>query len=172
MSFFFLEATAFAKLFVREPGTDELIHLLETVEDNRKLISAATPLEVYAAIRRRERSGHIAPDAAAAALEMLRVEAGRIVQQPLNPGVLESARQLLDRTSLRWPEALQLGSALTARDMFPGTGITFVASSPALLDAARAEGLEPLDPSSIVPPGLPAADAQTVADAQAATETV
>lgn len=172
MSFFFLEATAFAKLFVREPGTDELIHLLETVEDNRKLISAATPLEVYAAIRRRERSGHIAPDAAAAALEMLRVEAGRIVQQPLNPGVLESARQLLDRTSLRWPEALQLGSALTARDMFPGTGITFVASSPALLDAARAEGLEPLDPSSIVPPGPPAADAQTVADAQAATETV
>ena len=54
---FFLEATAFAKLFVREPGTDALIRLLESVEDNRKLISAATPLEVYAAIRRRERSG-------------------------------------------------------------------------------------------------------------------
>jgi hypothetical protein len=42
VSFFFLEATAFAKLFVREPGTDALIHLLESVEDNRKLISAAT----------------------------------------------------------------------------------------------------------------------------------
>src|SRR5580658_9215643 len=112
---------------------------MENVEDNRKLISAATPLEVYAAIRRRERSGQIAPEAAAAALEMLRIEAGRMVQQPLNPGVLESARQLLDRTSLRWPEALQLGSALTARDMFPSTGITFVASSVALLDAARTE---------------------------------
>ncbi len=149
MSFYFLEATAFAKLFVREPGTDALIHLLENVEDNRKLISAASPLEVYAAIKRRERSGHIAPDAAAAALEMLRIEAGRMVQQPLNPGVLESARQLLDRTSLRWPEALQLGSALTARDMFPSTGITFVASSAVLLDAARAEGLEPLDPSNL-----------------------
>ncbi len=43
MSFYFLEATAFAKLFVREPGTDALIRLLETVEDNRKLISAASP---------------------------------------------------------------------------------------------------------------------------------
>jgi predicted nucleic acid-binding protein len=154
VSFFFLEATAFAKLFVREPGTDALIRLLENVEDNRKLISAASPLEVYAAIRRRERSGHIAPEAAAAALEMLRIEAGRMVQQPLNPGVLESARQLLDRTSLRWPEALQLGSALTARDMFPSTGITFVASSAALLDAARAEGLEPLDPSNLDPSNL------------------
>jgi predicted nucleic acid-binding protein len=172
VSFFFLEATAFAKLFVREPGTDELIHLLETVEDNRKLISAATPLEVYAAIRRRERSGHIAPEAAAAALEMLRVEAGRMVQQPLNPGVLESARQLLDRTSLRWPEALQLGSALTARDMFPGTEITFVACSAALLDAAKTEGFEPLDPSRTVPPGLPAAGAETASDPQVATETM
>ena len=59
MSFYFLEATAFAKLFVREAGTDALISLMETAEDNRKLISAATPLEVYAAIRRRERSGQI-----------------------------------------------------------------------------------------------------------------
>ncbi|MGO8934741.1 MAG: type II toxin-antitoxin system VapC family toxin [Terracidiphilus sp.] len=154
MSLYFLEATAFARLFVREPGTDALIHLMETVEDNRKLISAASPLEVYAAIRRRERAGQIAPAAAASALELLRVESARMVQQPLNPGVLETARQLLDRTSLRWPEALQLGSALTARDMFPGTAITFVAASPSLLDAARAEGLESLDPSSLVPSSL------------------
>jgi uncharacterized protein len=154
VSFYFLEATAFARLFVREPGTDQLIHLLETVEDNRKLISAATPLEVYAAIRRRERSGQVSPQSAAAALELLRVESARMVQQPLNPGVLETARQLLDRTTLRWPEALQLGSALTARDMFPGTAIRFVTASPALLEAAQAEGLDPLDPVSL-PVSLP-----------------
>ena len=156
MSFFFLDATAFAKLFVRESGTDALIRLLENMEDNRKLISSATPLEVYAAIKRRERSGQIAPEAAAVALELLRIEAGRMVQQPLNPGVLESARQLLDRTALRWPEALQLGSALTARDMFPSTGITFVSSSSALLEAAKAEGLEPLDIANL-PAAMPEA---------------
>jgi len=149
VSLYFLETTAFVRLFVREPGTDALIRLMESVEDNRKLISAATPLEVYAAIRRRERSGQIAPEAAAAALELLRTESARMVQQPLNPGVLETARQLLDRTTLRWPETLQLGSALTARDMFPGTTITFVAASPALLDAAKAEGLESLDPANL-----------------------
>lgn len=147
MSLYFLEATAFAKLFVREPGTDALIRLMETVEDNRKLISAGTPLEVYAAIRRRERSGDIAPADAAAALEILRLEAARMVQQPLNPAVLESARQLLDRTRLRWPCALQLGAALTARDMFQGTAITFVSSSQEMLDAAREEGMETLDPA-------------------------
>jgi uncharacterized protein len=153
VSFYFLEATAFAKLFVRETGTDALIELLEPVEDNRKLISAATPLEVYAAIRRCERAGKIAPEAAERALELVRSESARMVQQPLNPAVLELARQLLDRTRLRWPEALQLGSVLAARDMFPGTDIVFVAASARLLDAARANGLETLDPVKL-PTGL------------------
>lgn len=149
MSFFFLEATAFAKLFVREPGTDALIELLEPIEDNRKLISAVTPLEVYAAIRRRDRSGHIAPEAAARALETLRLESGRMVQQPLNPAVLEAARQLIDRTTLRWAETLQLGSVLAARDMFPGTEITFVSASAQLLEAAKMQGLATIDPVNL-----------------------
>jgi hypothetical protein len=146
VSLYFLEATAFAKLFLQEPGTAALIQLLETVEDNRKLVAAGTPLEVYAAIRRREHAGSIRAEDAAAALATLRMEAARIVQQPLNPAVLETTRQLLDRTLLRWPAALQLGAALTARDMFQGTPITFVSSSAELLEAAKNEGLETLNP--------------------------
>ncbi|MGB8260911.1 MAG: hypothetical protein WCE75_11195, partial [Terracidiphilus sp.] len=89
MSCYFLEASAFARLFVQEAGTGALIKLMETVEDNRKLIAASTPLEVYAAIRRRERSGAIGSEDAARALEILRLEAARTVQEPLNPAVLE-----------------------------------------------------------------------------------
>lgn len=147
MSCYFLESTAFAKLFVQEAGTDALIKLMEAVEDNRKLISASTPLEVYAAVRRRERSSDISPEDALAALEILRMEAARMVQQPLNPAVLEAARQLLDRTTLRWPDTLQLAAALVARDMFQGTEIIFVSASPQLLEAARAEGFHSLDPA-------------------------
>ncbi len=148
MSFYFLEATAFAKLFVQEPGSDALIQLLEPIEDNRKLISASTPLEIYAAIRRRERAGDIAAEDAASALESLRLESARMVQQPLNPAVIEAARQLLDRTRLPWPDALQLGAALAARDMFLTTKIVFVSASPRLLEAARNEGLSVLDPAN------------------------
>jgi predicted nucleic acid-binding protein len=158
VSCYFLEATAFAKLFVQEQGTDALIRLMEAVEDNRKLISASTPLEVYAAIRRRERSGAISAEDAASALEVLRLEAARMVQEPLNPAVLEAARQLLDRTSLRWPDTLQLAAALVARDMFQGTEIIFVSASQALLEAARAEGLHALDPAKEVP--APAKEAE------------
>jgi uncharacterized protein len=146
VSCYFLESTAFVKLFVQEPGTNGLIRLMETVEDNRKLIAAGTPLEVYAAIRRRERAGEISSADAAAALEILRIEAARMVQEPLNPAVLEAARQLLDRTKLRWTEALQLGAALVAREMFRGTEIVFISASFTLLEAARAEGFQALDP--------------------------
>lgn len=165
MSIFFLEATAFARLFVREPGTEALVRLMESVEDNRKLISASTPIEVYAAIRRRERAGDIAPEAAITAFELLRAEAARMVQQPLNLGVLEAARCLLDRTALRWPEALQLGAALAARDMFPSTRIAFVSASAALLEAAKIEGLDAIDPAK-----LPAPAPKTETEAEAVKE--
>lgn len=149
MSFYFLEATAFIKLFAQEPGTAELIGLMEAAEDNRKLISASTPLEVYGALKRRERAGDIAADDVASALTVLRMESARMVQQPMNPAVIEAARQLLDRTSLRWTDALQLGAAITARDMFQGSEIVFVSASNHLREAAAGEGFKVLNPADI-----------------------
>jgi hypothetical protein len=64
--------------------------------------------------------------------------------------VLEAARQLLDRTTLRWPDTLQLGAAAVARDMFQGTEIIFVSSSAPLLEAATSEGFNTLDPTKEV----------------------
>jgi predicted nucleic acid-binding protein len=120
---------------------------MDAVEDNRKLISASTPLEIYSAVRRRQRDGGISAEDAAAALDILRLEAARMVQQPLNPAVLEAARQLLDRTSLRWPDTLQLGAAVVARDMFQGTEIIFVSASQQLREAAKTEGFHVIDPA-------------------------
>ena len=149
MSCYFLETAAFAQLFVRQKGTEALVKLMESVEDNRKLISASTPLEVYAAIRRAERAGTIGTAEAALALESLRQEAARMVQEPLNPAVLEAARQLLDRTELRWPDALQIAAAQVAREMFAGTEILFVTTSPRMVEAAKAEGFKTIDPTEI-----------------------
>ena len=156
MSFYFLEATAFLRLFVQAQGTDALVRLMESADDNRKLISSSTPLEIYAVIRLRERQGDISAEDATSALSVLRLESARIVQQPLNPAVLEAARQLLDRSSLRWTEALQLGAALAAREMFQGTEIVFVSTSQRMLDAAAVEGFGVLDPTKGIP------DAQAV----------
>ena len=146
MSCYFLDSTAFVKLFVQEDGTEAIIRLMEATEDNRKLISAGTPLEVYAALKRRERVGGISAEDSDAARTILRVEAARMVQQPLNPAVLEAARQLLDRHELRSAEALQLGAAVVAREMFQGMEIIFVSADQRLLDAAKSEHFETLNP--------------------------
>jgi uncharacterized protein len=146
VSCYFLDSTAFVKLFVQEAGTDTIIRLMEATEDNRKLISAGTPLEVYAALKRRERAGGIVAEDSEAARSILRVEAARMVQQPLNPAVLEAARQLIDRHELRSSEALQLGAAVVAREMFQGMEIIFVSADPTLLQAAKLERFETLDP--------------------------
>ena len=115
---------------------------------------------VYSAIRRRERkAGDISAENATVALEILRLESARMVQEPLNPAVLEAARQLLwiDQP-LRWPDALELGAALGARDMFQGTEIVFVSASLKLLEAAKAEGFHALDPAK--EPAEPAKEAE------------
>jgi uncharacterized protein len=147
VSCYFLDSTAFVKLFVQEAGTEAIIRLMEATEDNRKLISAGTPLEVYAALKRRERAGAIAPEDAEAARNILRVEAARMVQQPLNPAVLEAARQVLDRHELRSAEAMQLGAAVVTREMFQGMEIVFVSADQRLLDAAKEEHFQTLNPS-------------------------
>jgi len=147
VSCYFLDSTAFVKLFVQEAGTEAIIRLMEATEDNRKLISAGTPLEVYAALKRRERAGAIAPEDAEAARNILRVEAARMVQQPLNPAVLEAARQVLDRHELRSAEALQLGAAVVTREMFQGIEIVFVSADQRLLDAAKEEHFQTMNPS-------------------------
>jgi uncharacterized protein len=146
---YFLDSTAFIKLFVQEAGTEAIIKLMEATEDNRKLISAGTPLEVYAALKRRERTGGLAAEDSEAARNILRVEAARMVQQPLNPAVLEAARRVLDRHELSATEALQLGAAQVAREMFQGMLIIFVASDGRLLEAAKAEKFEVLNPASL-----------------------
>lgn len=148
MSCYFLDSTAFVKLFVQEAGTDAIIRLMEATEDNRKLISAGTPLEVYAALKRRERLGGLAPEDSEGARNILRVEAARMVQQPLNPAVLEAARQVLDRHELRSSEAIQLGAAVVAREMFQGIEIVFVSSDKRLLEAAKEEHFETLNPAA------------------------
>ena len=160
MSRYFLDSTAFVKLFVQEAGTDTMIRLMEAAEDNSKLISAITPLDVYAALLRRERAGDISPQDAQSARDILRLEAARMVQQPLNPAVLEAARQLLDHYDLRSQEALQLASIIVAREMAQGLEITLLTTNARLLQAARQEHFPAINPIETQPCPNPAIQPQ------------
>lgn len=146
MSFYFLESSALAKLFVFENGSEALIRRLEQVDDMRKLVSSLASLEVRSAIRRRQRSGEIPPTDAEGALDALAAESLRWVEQPISPSVIETARLVLDQHALRALDALHLATCLVARDTLQMTDIYFVSSDRNLLEAAGAEGFQVLDP--------------------------
>lgn len=148
MTLYFLESSALAKLFVAEPGSDRMIELLEPLAQPQKLISSLGPLEVRAAIRRRERAGDLSPQHASQALEALTSEAASMTEQMMNASVMEAAKQMLDRHALRTLDAVQLASCWVARFTTGITDIVFVASDRVLLQAAAAEGFPTLNPEA------------------------
>ena len=146
MTYYFLESSALAKLFVMEDGSEPLIRLMEQTEDARKLVSSLASLEVRSAIRRRQRAGEIPAGDADLALDHLAAECLRMVEQPISPAVIEMTRYVLDQHPLRALDALHLATCLVARDTLQATDIYFVSSDEPLLDAAETENFQILDP--------------------------
>jgi predicted nucleic acid-binding protein len=149
LTYYFLESSAFAKLFVFEQGSAALIRLMEQVDDSRKLVSSLASLEVRSAIRRRQRAGDILPSDADQALDGLRAECTRIVEQPVIPAVIEGARLVLDSHPLRALDALHLATGVVMRDTLHVSDICFVSADDALLKAASAEQFLTLNPLQI-----------------------
>jgi predicted nucleic acid-binding protein len=149
LSWYFLESSAFAKLFILEEGSEALIHLLQDVDDSRKLLSALAPLEVRSAIRRRERSDDISSSDADRALENVARECLRIIEQPVTATVVEAACAMLDIHPLRALDALQLATCIVARETLRVDDIHFASSDEILMRAAKAEGFAVLNPISM-----------------------
>ncbi|MGH9406686.1 MAG: type II toxin-antitoxin system VapC family toxin [Terriglobia bacterium] len=148
LTLYFLESSALAKLFVQEKGSDELITLVEPLSQPQKVVSTLAGVEVHSAIRRRERAGELAPAHAAEALVILAAELARMTEQPVNPLVIDAARQMLDNHPLRALDAIQLASCWAVRAVSGINDLVFATSDKALLQAAAAEGFQVLDPAS------------------------
>lgn len=146
MTCYFLESSAFAKLFIFEPGSDPLIHLLENVNDSQKLVSALASLEVRSAIRRRQRAGDILDADADIALDNLAAESLRLFEQPLSPAIIDVAKLVLDSHPLRAMDALHIATCIVMRDTLRVSDLCFVSADDSLLKAASAEQFPVLDP--------------------------
>lgn len=149
MKHYFLETSAFVKLFVKEEGTDFLIRLVENVEDTRKLVSSFVALEVRSVFRKRLESGQLTEEQARSLVDAVAGEANRIVEHPANASVIEMARYVLDRHALSTIQAIHLATALTARDILQLPDVVFVSADEQLIESAKHEGLEVLNPVTI-----------------------
>ncbi len=147
MALYYLETSALVKLYVLEPGTDQLLQLAYNSAENRLAVLALSPVEVRSAIRRRERAGDIDPKAAVLLLDRLQQHLQtRFLRQVLNDTVLDSAMEMIDRYALRAFDAIQLAGCLALRTAVGTETLTFVCADKQLLEAARSELLSVLDP--------------------------
>ena len=115
-------------------------------DDRNMVVSAMAKIEARSAICRLRKEGRLIPDEATVLFASIAAEIRRLIEQPVNPPILEVASGLVDRYDLRALDAVQLGSAVVARDLISAPEMRFVASDHALLSAAGEEGFTTWDP--------------------------
>lgn len=147
MNLHFLDTSALVKLYVRELGTDGLLHVARDPQ-NQLVILALSAIELRSAIRRRERAGDLVGDTAATILSTLDNHLkGRLISVPLTDAILDTARDMIDRYPLRAYDAVQLAACISLRLAATFDRLMFVCSDKQLLEAARSERLQVLDPT-------------------------
>jgi hypothetical protein len=126
----------------------KMAQFADAVDDRSKVMSVLTAVEGSSALCRLRKSKFMSLAEADLALKLLSAGMTNVILQPVNPQVLEAASILIDRHYLRAMDAVQLGSAVVARDLMNAPDMRFIASDKELLAAALAEGFDVWDPSA------------------------
>jgi predicted nucleic acid-binding protein len=135
------------KLYVREPGTDQMLRLADPAGGHTLAVLGLTRVEFRSAVRQRERAGDVARNIADNLIDSMdRHLANFFLVQPITDLVIQEAAALLDRNALRAYDAVQLAGCIMLRARL-GRHATFVCSDRQLLKAAEDEGMTVLDPS-------------------------
>jgi hypothetical protein len=148
LSVYYLDTSALVKLYVREPGTEQMLQLAGRASGNTLAILSLARVEFRSALRRRERAGDVPHQAVDKALA--RVEGhlqNRYLVQPVTDAVIEQAMALLDRHPLRAYDAVQLAGCLSLQSRVE-QGPSFVCTDQDLLAAASKEGLSIFNPAA------------------------
>lgn len=148
MALYFLETSALVKLYIREPGTEQMLKLMAGPASHQFAVLAVAQVEFHSALRRRQRAGDLDESAANQLLARFDLHLGtRFLRQGLSDPVIDLACRLLERHPLRAYDALQLSGCLVLKTVVLGVPV-FACADQQLLEAAEAEGLTWLDPTA------------------------
>ncbi len=147
MPSFYLDTSAFVKLYILEEGSQMVIELAQDPDRNQIVILDMALLESRSAIRRRQREGDITALDANRLLRQIEEDASSLhLVQSSTPAVIREASRLLDTYPLRAYDALQLAGCLVVRDRVAAP-LTFVCADVRLCETAVAQGLPTMVPS-------------------------
>jgi predicted nucleic acid-binding protein len=143
---YFLDTSTVVKRYIQEVGTTWVQAIAEPAAGHLLAVVRITLAETVAAVTRKERGGHLTPQAAATALNDFRVDfTKQYVVVDVSTGLVDHAARLAQKHALRGYDAVQLAAALEVRAYVPS--LTFVSADANLNTAAIAELLSVDDPN-------------------------
>ena len=131
----YLDTSSLVKLYVEEPGSDDIHRLVEQAEIVTTSVVAYPEARAALARRRRERS--LTPADHRRAKEALEADWPHVLALAVSTSVAQVAGDLAERHRLRGFDALHLASCLLVVREFPGEELRFSSADHKLVAAAR-----------------------------------
>lgn len=148
MALYYLDTSALVKLYVREPGTERMLQLANRTASNQLAVLALAPVEIWSAVRRRERASEISRAAADHLLASFqRHMESKFLRQPVTDAILDESCNLIDKHALTAFDAIQLAGYFALRTASGKNIPVFVSADRELIRAAEAEAVLVMDPS-------------------------
>jgi predicted nucleic acid-binding protein len=154
MNYFYLDASAYAKYYYPEPGTEiieALVRALPGTQARRLVVTAMTIAETIAVLNRRRNELRMSDGEFESVAHRLLEEVSHLTHWRLHDEDLLSATAFIPAYNLNASDALHLFTALHLHRVLDRTRrdrIVMVACDRRLLRAAGAEGLQTLDPEA------------------------
>jgi len=147
---FFLDTSALIKLYHQEIGTEQVEAIFQQ-EDNLLLISEFAGVELYSTFARKVRTKEISLQAQKEAQQNFEEDCvQRFVVHPLGSAIIQRAKELIQKhgntKALRSLDSLHLGTCLMVQT---GDDPVFVCADTRLLEVAKLEGLQVLNPEAL-----------------------
>jgi len=155
--YFYLDASAWAKRYLPENGSESVTFLLNTLEriaPQRLIVSAAGIAETIATINRRRSQVGVRTETYLQVVQGIRVNSRGFAYKITRDSDILDAVDLITKHNLNTSDALHLHLALAANKELVGSNLgtlAVVTSDQRLLRAAAAEGLAVLDPEVTTP---------------------
>lgn len=153
MSAFLFDSSALVKRYLDEPGSDWVRRILHPTLGHDIIVAQTTPVELVAAISRRQRGGALtAEDAETAIADLVYDFSVQYDVLALSHMIVQRAMELCRQHGLRGYDGVQLATAAfhSIPNVFgQSEPLVFVSSDKELNQAAITEGLTVFDPSQV-----------------------
>jgi predicted nucleic acid-binding protein len=146
---YFFDTSAIAKRYITESGTAYIRHLVIQTPRQALILSELSLIEISSIFSRLHREGKLS-SADWRAIQSDFLWHGRTAYSflTLNRPVINRARQLVATYPLKSLDALQLATALYARQVLGLPQLIFLSGDTKLLKVAQAEGFTAINPST------------------------